>query len=162
MKVLVCVDHSAESQKVVQFVAGLLSSRAGADEITLFHVAEFLPEFLLSDHPEPGLTSRGLAERWAAKAKTRGEELLQERLQQLTTSGVPASAVTTKLAIKDSLPESKKVAAALAIIEEMQSQPYELVCVGRRGASALAASFIGGVAEKVLREAYGRNVLVVD
>lgn len=161
MKVLVCVDHSEASKKVVQAAADLLKGRSG-DQVTLFHIAEFLPEFLLSDHPEPGMTSRSLAERWAERAKSDGDKLLSESQAALVAAGVSAAVVHTKLELKDCLPESKKVAAALAIIQEMQSTDYKLVCIGRRGASALSLSMIGGVAEKVLREAHGRSVLVVD
>lgn len=161
VKALVCVDHSAASKKVIQSTTDWLKGRTDVT-VVLFHIAEFLPEFLLSDHPEPGLTSRSLAERWAGRAKEDGEKLLKNSQQQMIAAGMPAAAIETKLQVVDCLPESKKVAAALAIIGEMQSGSYDLVCIGRRGASELAASFIGGVAEKVLREAHGRMVLIVD
>ncbi len=161
MKVLVCVDHSDASKTVVQTAADLLKSRTG-DQVTLFHVAEFLPEFLLSDHPEPGMTSRSLAERWAGRAKADGEKLLVTSREEMISAGMPAASVHTKLELKDCLPESRKVAAALAIIGEMQTGNYNLVCIGRRGASELSLSMIGGVAEKVLREAHGRSMLIID
>lgn len=160
MKVLLPVDRSTASSKAVQFVGKLLAGRGGQDQVTLYHVAEFLPEFVLSDTPEAGLTTRSLAERWATRAKADGEALLEEQKQALIAAGV--SSVQTRLELKDCLPESKKVVAALSIIAEMQTNAYDLVCIGRRGASALSQSLIGGVAEKVLREAHGRSVLVVD
>ncbi len=162
MKVLLPVDRSPASSKAVQFVGKLLAGRGGQDLVTVFHVAEFLPEFVLTDLPEAGLTTRSLAERWATRARTDGEALLAEQKQALIAAGLSADTVQTKLELKDCLPESRKVAAALTIIAEMQGNAYDLVCIGRRGASALAQSFIGGVAEKVLREAHGRSVLVVD
>lgn len=162
MNVLVCVDRSEVSRKLVRRVAEWLGRRAGEDQITLYHVAEFLPEFLLSEHPEPGLTSRSLAERWATRARTDGEKLLQDMADQLIAGGLPAGVVSRKLDLEECLPESKKVAAALAIIREMQAGNYDLVCIGRRGASELSLSLIGGVTEKVIREAHGRSVLVVD
>lgn len=162
MKVLLPVDRSEASAKAVQFVGKMLAGRAGLDHVTIYHVAEFLPEFMLTDLPEAGLTTRSLAERWATRAKTDGEKLLAEQRQALIAAGVAEAALETKLELKDCLPESKKVAAALTIIAEMQNNAYDLVCLGRRGASALSHSFIGGVAEKVLREAHGRSVLVVD
>lgn len=161
MKVLVCVDHSEASKTVVQKAGSLLRSQSG-DEIVLFHVAEFLPEFLLSDRPEGGMTSHSLAERWAARAKSDGEALLASAKDSVVGAGLAAEAVQTKLQLIDCRPESKKVAAALAIIGEMQAGSYDLVVIGRRGASDLSLSLIGGVAEKVLREAHGRSVLVID
>lgn len=162
MKVLLPVDRSEASAKAVKFVAQLLAGRNSKDQVIVYHVAEFLPEFVLSDVPEAGLTTRSLADRWATRAKADGEALLTEQQQALTQAGLSASSVQTKLELKDCLPESKKVAAALAIIAEMQTGGYDLVCLGRRGASGLSASLIGGVAEKVLREGHGRSVLVVD
>ncbi len=162
MNVLLPVDRSAASVKTVQFVAKLLAGRTGDDQVVVFHVAEFLPEFILSDTPEAGLTSRTLAERWATKAKTDGEAVLAEQKQALLSAGLKEAVVQTKLHVTDCLPESKKVAAALSIIAEMQAGTYDLVCLGRGGASGMAASFIGSVAEKVLRAGQGRSVLVVD
>lgn len=162
MKVLVCLDRSEASRKMVRTVTEWLKPRSGQDQFVLYHVAEYLPEFLLSDHPEPGMTSRSLAERWASRARQDGEKLLEDVKQTFLAAGFPDSSVTCKLDLEDCLPESKKVAAALAIIREMQSGDYQLVCIGRRGASQLSLSLIGGVTEKVIREAHGRSVLVVD
>ncbi len=162
MKVLLPVDRSEASSKAVQFVGKLLAGRGGQDQVTIYHVAEFLPEFVLTDIPEAGLTTRSLAERWATRAKSDGETLLAEQKQALIAAGVAAEMVQTKIELKDCLPESKKVAAALTIIAEMQHNAYDLVCMGRRGASAMSHSLIGGVTEKVLREAQGRSILVVD
>jgi nucleotide-binding universal stress UspA family protein len=162
VNVLVCVDRSEASQKVVRRVAEWFGKRTGGDRVTVFHVAEFLPEFLLSDQPEAGFTLRSLAERWGTQAKEEGDQLLKSAQQALIAGGVPAASVAVKLDVEACRPESKKVAAALAIIREMQAGDYDLVCIGRRGASELSASLIGGVAEKVLREAHGRSVLVVD
>lgn len=161
MKVLVCVDHSEASKKVVQKAGELLRNHQG-DQVTLFHIAEFLPEFLLSEHPEAGMTSHSLADRWSARAKADGESLLASSKESIIGAGLAAATVQTKLHLVDCRPESKKVAAALAIIGEMQAGNYDLVVIGRRGASDLSLSLIGGVAEKVLREAHGRSVLVID
>lgn len=163
MKVLVCVDHSDSSRKAVAFVGRVLGTCSASDlKITLFHVAEFLPEFVLTDSAEPGLTPRSLAEKWGARARQDGEQLLNEQMSALSGAGIPATALETRLIATDCLPESRKVAAALSIIEEMKSGAYDVVCIGRRGASQLTSSFIGGVAEKILREAAGRTVWVVD
>lgn len=162
MKVLVCVDRSEASAKAVAVAAKTIGSQGSQVHWTLLHIAEFLPEFLLSDHPEAGQTSRTLAERWASNAKSAGEQQLHKAQAALEAAGIPAASIAQKLVLKDCLPESKKVAAALAIIAEMQAENYDLVVIGRRGAAELSVSMVGGVTEKVLREAHGRSVLVVD
>jgi nucleotide-binding universal stress UspA family protein len=163
VNVLICVDHSPASRKAVQFVAGLLGKTAVPDlSITLFHVTELLPEYVLSEQPAPGMTQRSLAESWAERAIAEGRKLLDENHQELLFAGVAASRIQLKLSTTNCLPESKKVAAALAIIDEVKDGPYTVVCLGRRGASQLASSFIGGIAEKVIRECQGKTVWLVD
>jgi nucleotide-binding universal stress UspA family protein len=51
---------------------------------------------------------------------------------------------------------------AIAIIEEMRQGIYDLVVIGRRGASATIPSLVGRVAEKIAREAYGWTLWIVD
>lgn len=163
MNILLCVDHSTASQKAVRFTAELLGKASVPDvSVTLFHVAEFLPEYLLSDSPAPGLTSRELAEMWAQRSRALGQKLLDSAKQTLLSAGMAENSVQSKLCTTSCLPEAKKVAAALSIIDEIQSGAYDVVCIGRRGASELASSFIGGVAEKVIRECGGKTVWLVD
>lgn len=161
MNVLVCVDASEVSQALVQAVAELLRERSG-DQFVLYTVAEVLPDYVQSEQPQAGMTPRNVAENHAETTRKAGEALLQRSREQLISAGIAADSVQTKLGCTDCLPESKKVAAALAIIDEMKSGQYDLVCLGRRGASELKVSLIGGVTEKVLREGHGRAILVID
>jgi nucleotide-binding universal stress UspA family protein len=80
----------------------------------------------------------------------------------LTAAGIAPARIQTKLAQKEGRPEARRVVAALAVIEEMKAGKYDIVVIGRRGNSAAVESFIGGVAEKVVREAHGRTVWIVD
>ena len=163
VNVLICVDHSAASTKAVQFAAGLLGKSSLSElSVTLLHVAELLPEYVLSDQPAPGMTPRTLAEAWGERAQQQGQQLLDLHQQTLTNAGIARTSLHSKLLTRDCLPESRKVAAALTLIEEIQQGPYDVVCLGRRGASHLGSSFIGGVAEKVIRECQGKTVWLVD
>ncbi len=163
MNVLVCIDHSEASAKTVRFVAkmfGMGSARNG--NICLFHVAELLPDFVLSDNSEPGMTPKALADQWADRAKAKGDALLAAQRDVLLKSGVPEGSVVTHLHQVNCLPEARKVAAALTIIDEMKSKDFDVICLGRRGASEFESSFVGSVAEKVVREARGKTVWLVD
>lgn len=163
MHVLICVDHSNSSTKAVQFAAGILGKSAIPNlDVTLLHVAELLPEFVLSEEPAPGMTQRSLADSWAERSRSQGQKLLDEQQAALQAAGVPAQALHTKLSTASCLPESKKIAAALSLITEIKSGPYDVICIGRRGASQIASSIVGGVAEKVIRECHGKTVWLVD
>ena len=162
MKVLVAVDSSDASLKAVSFAARLASG-AGGDtaEVTLLHVVECLPDFITQRSPTGG-TYEAVAREWAEANRSAGEKLLAERAGLLLAAGIRAERIHTQCAQKDSLPESARVIAALAIISAMKQGNYDVVVIGRRGNSARVESFLGGVAEKVAREAYGRTLCIVD
>lgn len=163
MNVLICVDHSPSSQKAVKFAAGVLASANHSGlSITLFHAAGILPSHAVSDQPAKGMTARSTAEADAERAITQGNQLLADQQGVLEAAGVPASSIQVKLCQMECLPEAKKVAAALTIIDEVKQGSYDVVCLGRRGASKLASSILGSVAEKVIRECQGKTVWLVD
>lgn len=165
MKVLVAIDDSEASRKAVVFAGKLLGQRAVQDcDVTLFHVCESLPEFILarSKAGEVDNAFRKVADEWAATGRSLGTKLLEEQALTLTAAGIPPAKVNVRLCQKESRPEARRVVAALAIIEEMKQGGYDLVVIGRRGSSGSIESFIGGVAEKVAREARGCALCIVD
>lgn len=163
MKVLVAIDESEVSRKAVDLVARLFGRRQDVD-VTLFHVVESLPEFILARSHQGGTDNayRKVADECAEACRTQGSKLLAEAAQKLSTAGLAAGTVATKLAQKEGRPEARRVVAALAIIEELKQGNYDVVVIGRRSSAACADTFIGGVAEKVTREAGGRTVCIVD
>lgn len=165
MKILVAVDQSQATDRAVEFVGRTLAPHAeGAASITLFHVVESLPEELLSraEGSEHAVAYRQVCQDWDVQRRTDGQVLLEKQKSTLQAAGVSQADITCKLVERESRPGAGKVMASLAIIEEMQAEDYQTVCLGRRGASGAAGSFLGSVAEKVLREAQGRTIWVVD
>jgi nucleotide-binding universal stress UspA family protein len=165
VNILLAIDHSDASRKAVRFVGDAFGRNLSGDlSVTLLHVGDSLPEFILSRSAdaEAGNAFRQVAEEWTATARSEGESLLAAQKEALVEAGLPQESVRTRLILKEALPEAKKVAAALAIIEEMKTGDYDVVCLGRRGTSPAISVFPGSVAEKVLREAAGRTVWVVD
>lgn len=161
MKVLLCVDASEATEHAVEFVGKIFGGTARSNlSITLLNIAESLPADAVN--PTAGATcSEASAAQTAQTADQQGQRALSAAREQLQKSGVAAD-VHEKLLPVQCLPESRLVAAALAIIEEMKSGGYDIVCVGRRNAKNLGGSVIGGLAEKVAREAAGRTVWIVD
>lgn len=166
VKVLVAIDDSDVSRKAVAFAGKLLGPRTADDcTVTLFHVCESLPEYILARSSSVGDVDnafRRVADEWANTGKVLGEKLLEEQALTLTAAGIPPAKVNIRLCQKEARPEARRVVAALAIIEEMKQGGYDLVVIGRRGTSASIESFIGGVAEKVAREARGCALCIVD
>lgn len=162
MHILLAIDNSEASRKAVRFVGQTVGRREAKDlAITLFHVVESLPDYIISRIPHHD-DFRRVSEGWFETSRDEGLALLDREKQVLVDAGIAASAIQTKLEIRPALPESRKVVAALAVIEEMKSGPYDVVCVGRRANVEYEGSIFGSVAEKVLREARGKTVWVVD
>ncbi len=163
MKILLPIDSSQGCRKAVEFMAKMLAGSKLDISLTLYHVIETLPEYLLARGNDSiaGTTYRQIIDDLTASRRTDGERLLSSYKQLLLSSGIPAASLHCKLEIRDALPEAKKVIAALAIIDEMKAGDYSVICLGRRGNGA-ARGFLGSVAEKILNEAEGRSVWVVD
>jgi nucleotide-binding universal stress UspA family protein len=160
VKVLIAVDSSAVSEKAVALAGTLWGRQPAGVAITLFHVVESLPDYIVS-RSQTGPFQQVVAE-WAAFTRQAGEALLARCAARLTEAGIPAAQVTTQLCLRDALPEAKRVVAAQAIIEEMKAGDYKLVLIGRRNTASQTSSIVGGVAEKVIREGQGRTICVVD
>ena len=165
MKVLLTLDHSPASEKSVAFVGQVFgkSSLPGL-EITLFHVVEPLPEFIES-RSQPSATGnafRQVADEWVRECQAGGERLVAQARQKLTAAGLPDASLKSKLVSREARPDSRRVIATLAILEELKSGGYDVVVVGRRGSSATISTLIGGVAEKVARECHGKTVWIID
>ncbi|MFN0056746.1 MAG: universal stress protein [Planctomycetales bacterium] len=165
MKILVAIDDSEAARKAVAFVGRTLGRSASGDlHVTLLHVVEALPEFLQprGRTDEERTAYQKVSETWVRECREKGEQVLREQAQALEGSGIPGSCIAVKLCQREGLPESRRVLAALAIIDEMNAQNYDVVVVGRRSNSAANQSFLGGIAEKVAREAHGRTLWIVD
>jgi nucleotide-binding universal stress UspA family protein len=162
VNVLVAIDDSAAARKSVSFAARLVSgAKPGNDRITLLHVVECLPDYI-TRRSSSGGSYEAVAREWADANRKGGENLLASYRDELVAAGIPAERIQTKCLQKDSLPEAARVVAAMAIIQEMKQGNYDTVVIGRRGTSARVESFLGGVAEKVAREAHGRTLCIVD
>jgi nucleotide-binding universal stress UspA family protein len=164
VNVLLPVDRSEASVKAVEFAARILAAMKGQARVTVLHVAESIPDFLLAGRSAGKASDiyRQVVEDWEKDQESTGAALLDRHRKSLVAAGVPETSIETRLVVRESRPESRKVVAALCIIEEMKRGDYTLVCLGRRGLTAAAGSFLGSVAEKVLREAEGLTVCVVD
>lgn len=165
MKVLLAVDRSKATDVAVAFVAKVFAPHVeGAAAITLFHVAESLRDEMLTFTHDAVRADElhKVMEHIEAERKQEGERLLERQRQALMDASIAEADIERKLVTRESLPGAGKVMASLAIIEEMKAGDYDVVCLGRRGASGAEGSFLGSVAEKVLREARGRTVWVVD
>jgi nucleotide-binding universal stress UspA family protein len=161
MRVLLAVDESENSHRVVQYVGSLLR-RTPDVAVTLFHVLKPMPRELLehggSESPaaEAQLSVQLQSEQdaWIRKERESECHVLRKACETLTQSGFDTSHVALKLGHEDDI--------ARNILEEARSGHHETIVVGRHGTSRIKRIFGGGVTDQLLRDAKGLAIWVVE
>jgi len=161
MRVLLAVDESENSHRVVQYVGSLLR-RTPDVAVTLFHVLKPMPRELLehggSENPaaeaELSVQLRNEQEAWIRKERESECHVLREACETLTQSGFDMSHVTLTFGHEDDI--------ARNILEEARSGHHETIVVGRHGTSRIKRIFGGGVTDQLLRDAKGFAIWVVE
>lgn len=161
MRILVAVDESENSHRVVQYVGSLLSRTPGLI-LTLFHVLKPMPRGLLehggSENPaaEAQLSEQlhDEQEAWILKESEAECHVLKEACEALKQYGFDISHVDLKYGHEDNI--------ARCILEEARSGQHETIVVGRQGTSRIRQIFGGGTTDRVLRDAKGLTIWVVD
>ena len=136
MRVLLAVDESQNSHRVVQYVGSLLR-RTPDVAVTLFHVLKPMPRELLehggSENPaaeaELSMQLRNEQEAWIRKERESECHVLRKACETLTQSGFDTSHVAMKFGHEDDV--------ARNILEEARSGHHDTIVVGRHGTSRI-------------------------
>ncbi len=161
MKVLLAVDESENSHRVVQYVGSLLHRTPDVD-VTLFHVLKPMPRGLLehggSENPaaeaQLSVQLRDEQEAWIRKEREFECQVLKDACETLAQSGFDMSHVAVKYGHEDEI--------ARNILEEARNGHYDTIVVGRQGTSRIKQLFGGGTTDRVLRDAKGFAIWVVE
>ena len=161
MRILLAIDESENSHRVVQYVGSLLR-RTPDVLVTLFHVLKPMPRELLehggSENPateaQLSMQLRGDQEAWIRKQRESECHVLKKACETLVQSGFDISHVALKYGHEDDI--------ARNILEEARSGHHETIVVGRHGTSRIRRIFGGGVTDQLLRDAKGFAIWVVE
>lgn len=161
MRILVAIDETDSSVRLVQYVGGMLRETPHA-RVMLFHVLRPMPRKLLEHGGSESPVVEDQLQNALKKEQTewiRSQEeaecpyLLKAR-EVLGKAGFPLDHVELKFGHEDDIAQS--------ILEEVHRGGYSTVAVGRYGTSKTKRLFGGGVTDHVLREATGLAVWVVE
>jgi nucleotide-binding universal stress UspA family protein len=160
MRILLAVDESETSHRVVRYVGSLLC-RTPDVVVTLFHVLKPMPRVLLehggSENPaaesQLSVQLRDEQEAWIRKERESECHVLKKLCETLAQSGFGVGHVEVKYGHEDDI--------ARNILEEAQSGHHDTIVVGRQGASRIKQIFGGGVTDHILRDAKGFAIWVV-
>ena len=161
MRILLAVDESENSHRIVQYVGSLLRLTPDV-AVTLFHVLKPMPRELLehggSENPATeaklGVQLRDEQEAWIRKERESECHVLKKACETLARSGFDTSKVSLKFGHEDDI--------ARNILEEARNGHHETIVVGRHGTSRIKRIFGGGVTDQLLRDAKGFAIWVVE
>ena len=161
MRILLAVDESETSHRVVRYVGSLLG-RTPHVVVTVFHVLKPMPRELLehggSENPaaeeELSVQLRNDQDAWIRKERESECHVLKKACEMLIEAGFDTSYLAVKYGHEDDI--------ARNILEEARSGCYETIVVGRQGTSRIKQIFGGGVTDQLLRDAKGFAIWVVE
>jgi len=154
-RILIALDDSEVSLKVVEFAAKILSRNA---DITLFSVVPNVNLLCELDRPFiKGFVSKNYPD-YCQSIEREKKRLLEDSLQTGKQILLEASFQENRIAIKI---ETVKDDISLSILDEVRNG-YDLIVLGRRGHSVLKKFLLGSVSQKVLQAAKDVSILIVE
>lgn len=160
-KILVAVDDSTHAARALRYVGTLLRDARDV-QVTLFHVLKPVPRGLLehggAEDPEAeNRLAHDLRKEqacWTLSESLMKYPILTDALEVLGRSGFPLDRVTLKFGYKDDI--------ARNILEEARNGGYGTIVVTRHGSNGLKRFFSGGITDRLLRNATGFTLWVVE
>jgi nucleotide-binding universal stress UspA family protein len=157
-KVLVALDSSEGAWRAVEYVGEAFGRTPGV-QVTLLHVLAGLPPafwddgHILSD-PEKESRQRLVAS-WQKEQEKLWQGLVQKAHNLLTKAGLAKDAVVNQF-------KPKYYDVAEDILTEAETGKFDTIVMGRRGLGLAKALLLGSVTNKVVQNAKGCAVIIVE
>jgi nucleotide-binding universal stress UspA family protein len=158
--VLIAVDGSRNSLRAVKYAGRVFAPNAQA-RLVLFHILPAISRMNL-DKKEIKIIDARKTERddlaglyWRIEDEEKINKFFAEATDVLVHAGVEPEQVKSKFSVR-------KGEIADAVLEEVELGSYETLILGRRGLSRVREFFMGSISTKVVREARGCAVCVVE
>jgi nucleotide-binding universal stress UspA family protein len=147
-RVLLAIDHSDNALKAVDYVGRILSCHREAD-ITMIYVINEPSVDIMPDNKA--------RQQYVEEMKEKTLEFVESIASHLSNWGIRKENIHLKI-----LSCAKVTSVAEAVLQELRQGKYETVVVGRRGGSKREEFLFGSVSNKIIREAKGCTVWVVE
>lgn len=147
-KALIAIDLSENSLKAVEYVGEMMACHPDI-EMVLLNVVREPSADIMPDEVE--------RKAYVAKMKTDTLRHMEAAAQLLTSRGISEKRIHIKI-----LACGKPVSIADLILQEQAEGKYGTVVIGRRGVSKKQEFLFGSVSKKVVTEAKGCAVWVVE
>ncbi|MEJ2724569.1 MAG: universal stress protein [Deltaproteobacteria bacterium] len=149
-KVLVCVDNSENALRAVDHAGFMLGGTDAPVTVfhTMRHLKRYIPEDVLEETPE-------LEELWKKKAGEDIAPFMEKARDMLLKAGLAQSQVTSKIVEGSRSPADD-------ILKEARENGYGTIVLGRRGISGIKGFLFGSVTKKILNQATGLTIWLVQ
>ena len=155
-KLLIALDSSEGAWRAVEYVAKAFAHTPDV-EVTLLHIVSGLPPafwddgHILSDKERE--SRQRLVESWQSDKEKQWQDLVNKAKDFLTNAGIPT--VVSKF-------KPKYYDVAEDIVNEATEESFSTIIMGRRGMGAAKSLLLGSITNKVVHNARGRAVIIVE
>jgi nucleotide-binding universal stress UspA family protein len=157
-KVVIALDSSEGAWRAVEYVAEAFGHTPGV-QVTLLHVLSGLPPAFWDDghilEEKEKASRQHLMANWQKEQEMKWQGLVKKAHERLTKAGVPKDAVVNKF-------KPKYYDVAEDILTEAEDGGFDTVVMGRRGLGLAKTLLLGSVTHKVVQNAKGCAVLIVE
>jgi nucleotide-binding universal stress UspA family protein len=157
-KVVIALDSSEGAWGAVEYVAKAFGQTPGV-QVTLLHVLSGLPPAFWDDghilEEKEKASRQRLVAGWQQEQEKKWQGLVKKAHDLLTKAGVSKDAVANKFKPKD-------YDVAEDILSEAAAGTFDTVVMGRRGLSMAKTLLLGSVTHKVVQNAKGCAVIIVE
>jgi nucleotide-binding universal stress UspA family protein len=157
-KVVIALDSSEGAWRAVEYVAEAFGHTPGV-RITLLHVLSGLPPAFWDDghilEEKEKASRQRLVAGWQQEQEKKWQGLVKKAHDRLTKAGVAKNAVASKF-----MPKYYDVAED--ILNEAQAGGFDTIVMGRRGLGMAKTLVLGSVTHKVVQNAKGCAVIIVE
>lgn len=158
--VLIAVDGSRNSRRAVEYAGRVFAPNPEA-RLVLFQILPAISRMNLDKEEIKTIDARKVERPdlaglyWRKQDEDKMNKFFAEAKNLLDEAGVKPEQIRSKFGVK-------KIEIADAILEEAELGKYDTLILGRRGLSRVREFFLGSVSTKVVREARGCAVCVVE
>lgn len=157
-KVLIALDSSAGAWRAVEYVAEAFGHAPGV-QVMLLHVLSGLPPAFWDDghilEEKEKESRQRLVAGWQNEQEKKWQGLVKKAHDRLTKAGVSQDAVVNKF-------KPKYFDVAEDILSEAEAANFDTIVMGRRGLGTAKTLLLGSITNKVVQNAKGLAVIIVE
>ena len=157
-KVLIALDSSQGAWGAVEYVAEAFGQTPGV-QVTLLHVLSGLPPAFWDDghilEEKEKESRQRLVAGWQQEQEKKWQGLVKKAHERLTKAGVSKDAVVNNF-------KPKYYDVAEDILSEAEAGSFDTIVMGRRGLGLAKTLVLGSVTHKVVQNAKGCAVIIVE